>query len=72
MPTSVLKYGVDADSDGKIDLYSFPDAILSVGNYLMNKGWDINITNKRRALLRYNNSNSYVANVLETASSIKN
>ena len=72
MPTSVLKYGVDADSDGKIDLYSFPDAILSVGNYLMNKGWDINTTNKRRALLRYNNSNSYVANVLETASSIKN
>lgn len=72
MPTSISKYGVDADNDGKIDLYDFPDTILSIGNYLMNKGWNINPTNKRRALLRYNYSHSYVANVLETASSIKN
>lgn len=72
MPTSVLKYGVDADNDGKINLFDFPDAIFSIGNFLMNKGWNINTTNKRRALLRYNNSHSYVANVLETASSIRN
>ncbi len=72
MPTSVLKYGVDGDNDGRVNLFDFPDAILSIGNYLMNKGWNINTTNKRRALLRYNYSHSYVANVLETASSIRN
>jgi len=71
MPTSVLKWGVDADKDGIVDLYSFPDAILSVANFLHTKGWDNSEEAQKRALYRYNFSSAYVADVLETAATIK-
>lgn len=72
IPSSVLIYGVDGDNDGKVDLYNYTDAIMSVANFLSHKGWDGEKSNQQKALLRYNNSRSYVANVLKTASSIKN
>ncbi|MBP3195234.1 MAG: lytic murein transglycosylase B [Cardiobacteriaceae bacterium] len=40
MPSSYWNDGVDADFDGKVDLWkSEADAIASVGNYLKNRGW---------------------------------
>lgn len=36
MPDSVLRFAVDFDGDGRIDLDSAPDAIGSVANYLAN------------------------------------
>lgn len=40
MPSTLLKYGVDADADGKIDIWdSFPDAFSSAANYLTQAGW---------------------------------
>jgi membrane-bound lytic murein transglycosylase B len=40
MPGSIMRYAVDGDSDGHIDLANSPrDAILSVGNFLMEHGW---------------------------------
>ena len=40
MPGSVLRFGVDGNQDGKIDLRNTPeDAIASVGNFLKNHGW---------------------------------
>jgi membrane-bound lytic murein transglycosylase B len=40
MPGSILKYGVDFDGDGRIDLRnSAADAIGSVANYLARHGW---------------------------------
>ncbi len=40
MPSSVLKYAVDFDGDGHIDLHrSHADTIGSVGNYLAQFGW---------------------------------
>lgn len=40
MPGNILKYGVDFDGDGKIDLRnSSADAIASVANYLAKHGW---------------------------------
>jgi membrane-bound lytic murein transglycosylase B len=40
MPGNILKYGVDFDGDGKIDLRgSSADAIASVANYLAQHGW---------------------------------
>ena len=61
----------DGNNDGKIDMYSYPDAIMSVGNFLSRKGWSSDNHRQRRALYRYNNSRSYVANVLNTANSIR-
>lgn len=71
MPSNVERYGVDGNEDGKIDLYNFSDAIMSVGNFLSKKGWTEDSRQQYRALLRYNNSHRYVENVLETASSIR-
>lgn len=68
MPSNVLYYGVDADTNGVIDLYGFPDAIMSTAKFLYENGWNIN---KRRALWRYNNSSIYVTKVLKTASALK-
>ncbi|GAB3436561.1 lytic murein transglycosylase B [Massilia solisilvae] len=43
MPGNILKYGVDFDGDGRIDLRgSAADAIGSVANYLARHGWDRN------------------------------
>jgi membrane-bound lytic murein transglycosylase B len=40
MPGSIMRYAVDGDGDGHIDLAnSTRDAILSVGNFLMEHGW---------------------------------
>lgn len=40
MPGSIMKYGVDFDGDGKIDLERSPvDAIGSVANFLAMHGW---------------------------------
>jgi membrane-bound lytic murein transglycosylase B len=41
MPGNILKYGVDFDGDGRIDLSgSSSDAIGSVANYLARHGWN--------------------------------
>ena len=40
MPSSYLKYAVDYDSDGKIDLWrSLPDVFASIANFLSESGW---------------------------------
>ncbi|MDP8568738.1 lytic murein transglycosylase [Methylophilus aquaticus] len=40
MPSTLLKYGVDADQDGKIDIWSsYPDIFSSAANYLSQAGW---------------------------------
>lgn len=71
MPSSFLKFGVDGDRDGEIDLFSFPDAIMSVANFLSRAGWGNHYLSQRRALLRYNYSRVYVSKVLNLASLLK-
>lgn len=45
MPGNILKYGVDFDGDGVVDLRgSAQDAIGSVANFLVEHGWDRNNT----------------------------
>lgn len=40
MPGSIKRFAVDADGDGRIDLHgSIPDAVMSVGNFLVLHGW---------------------------------
>jgi hypothetical protein len=40
MPSTLLKHGIDADGDGRINIWtSLPDAFASAANYLANTGW---------------------------------
>lgn len=40
MPSTMLKHGVDADSDGRINIWSsLPDSFASAANYLNKAGW---------------------------------
>jgi membrane-bound lytic murein transglycosylase B len=41
MPSNYRRFGVDADADGRIDLWNdWPDVCASVGNYLKEHGWN--------------------------------
>ena len=39
LPGNALTYGVDADRNGQVDLYSVSDALASTANFLRQKGW---------------------------------
>lgn len=39
LPGNALQYGVDADGDGRINLYSVSDSLASTANFLRQKGW---------------------------------
>ncbi len=40
MPSTMLKHGVDADGDGRINIWtSLPDSFASAANYLIKAGW---------------------------------
>lgn len=39
LPGNALKYGVDANGDGRVDLYNQADAMASTANFLRRKGW---------------------------------
>jgi membrane-bound lytic murein transglycosylase B len=44
LPSMYLRLGVDGDGDGKVDIWhSEPDALASIGNYLLNAGWKPNV-----------------------------
>lgn len=41
MPTTLINYGIDADGDGKLNVWdSLPDALTSAANYLQKIGWN--------------------------------
>lgn len=74
MPTSALKFGVDGNNDGKLDLFDVEDAVFSMGNYLSKAGWKHGYTSRaaqRRALYRYNHSKTYVNTILTVADHLK-
>ncbi len=53
MPSNLIPYGDDGDGDGKINLFSPPDAIFSVAKYLTDHGWKKDSTvDEQRNLLR--------------------
>ncbi|MFK7876462.1 MAG: lytic transglycosylase domain-containing protein [Paracoccaceae bacterium] len=39
LPGNALKYGVDGDGNGRVDLYNVTDAMASTANFLRKKGW---------------------------------
>lgn len=44
MPSSYLKYALDGDGDGTVNIWSsMPDVFASMANYLRTEGWDKNL-----------------------------
>lgn len=39
LPGNAMRYGVDGNGDGRVDLYNLTDAMTSTANFLRRKGW---------------------------------
>lgn len=69
VPSNALTFGVDADRDGRVDLFCRPDALHSMANYLRQNGWRkaMNERQKLAVIYRYNHSMTYSRTVLAVA-----
>jgi membrane-bound lytic murein transglycosylase B len=68
VPSSYMKYGVDGDQDGSVDLNNQADAFASIANYLQAFGWSSqDQALKKQALYAYNHCDNYVQAVLTYA-----
>ncbi len=74
LPSNILSFGVDADKDGRIDLFTKADALYSIANYLRGHGWKSTLDehSQREVILRYNKSSIYANTVLAVAQKLKN
>jgi membrane-bound lytic murein transglycosylase B len=73
LPSNVLCYGVDADNDGRIDLFTKVDALHSTANYLRGHGWKCAMDKNRQlqVIMEYNKSVVYANTVLAVAEKLK-
>ncbi len=73
IPSNVFSYGVDADHDGRIDLFAKADALYSIANYLQEHGWKCTMDkpSKVKVIFDYNRSSVYVNTVLAVAEKLK-
>jgi membrane-bound lytic murein transglycosylase B len=39
LPGNVVRYGVDGNGDGRVDMTNLTDAMVSTANFLRQKGW---------------------------------
>ena len=70
IPSTWRSYAVDADGSGVADPFDIDDESLAAANYLCVAGRDLSSdAGQRRAVLAYNHSDSYVAQVLALARS---
>ncbi|MEU1953599.1 lytic transglycosylase domain-containing protein [Nocardia rhamnosiphila] len=65
LPSTWSRYAADGNADGRADPHNVFDAALGAGKYLCSGGLNLRDPQQElRAVLRYNNSMSYAANVL--------
>ncbi len=69
MPSNILTLARDGNNDGRIDLFSHVDAIISIANYLKHYGWHPGIERKKayEVVYSYNHSSYYVNTILKIA-----
>lgn len=73
MPTNIFTFGVDADQDGRIDLFARADALHSIANYLRGHGWSGTMpkSSQQKVIFAYNHSSVYVNTVLAVSDRLK-
>lgn len=70
LPGTFAGWAVDGDSDGTSNPHDIDDAVPTAANYLCG-GRDGAITDERAALRRYNDDDTYIADVIEYADSLE-
>lgn len=69
MPSNISIYAADGDGDGRVDLFTVPDAIASLANYLARHGWKAGLSREKqhKLLMAYNHSTVYANTILALA-----
>jgi membrane-bound lytic murein transglycosylase B len=69
MPSNISSFGVDADQDGRIDLFAKEDALHSMANYLRGHGWSgaLSKSSQQKVIFEYNRCSVYANTVLAIA-----
>lgn len=73
MPTNAVRYGADLDGDGRVDLFSPGDALLSTARFLAANGWRQGLPREKQmaVLYRYNHSHSYTRTIMAVADRLR-
>lgn len=71
IPDSYIRWAVDGNDDGIINLFELEDAVHSASNYLKEHGWTDKPQDQYDALWGYNHSNAYVRAIQKLASKVK-
>jgi membrane-bound lytic murein transglycosylase B len=73
MPTNIMRYAADGNTDGRIDLFEHADAIASVANFLQKCGWQKGIDEERarKVLRQYNPSSYYVDTIMQVVQRLR-
>ena len=66
MPSNLNHYAVDGDGDGGVNLFSVPDAVASLSNYLVKNGWKGKMSRQQqhKVLKTYNRIDIYANTIL--------
>lgn len=73
MPSNAVRYGADLDGDGRVDLFSPTDAVLSAARFLAANGWRANMTREGMlaVLYRYNHSGTYARTIMAVSERLR-
>jgi hypothetical protein len=72
IPQTWASYGADANGDGTADIFNINDAALGAARYLCASGGNLRtVAGQTRAILAYNDSDQYLAQVLALAAAYR-
>lgn len=73
MPTNAVRFGVDGDHDGVVDLFAPGDALHSIANYLVFHGWKPGLPEERqeKVIYHYNHDSSYARTIVVLARKLR-